>query len=98
LTEATSVLHVYGMQNPHIITAEFLWVNHRAALGGKSAVTGAPLPEFLHECNEGVQGAHWWMAAAVARALGTEPPPLPHHVTPERAEEIQRELEIKLAG
>lgn len=85
------------------ITAEFLWINHRAALGGKSAVSGAPLPEYLSECNAGVQGSHWGMACAVARALrmsgvDVADPPRPEKVTDEEAERIQRSLDVKLVG
>lgn len=80
------------------ITAEFLWINHRAALGGKSAISGAPLPEYLHDCNAGVQGSHWGMAAAVSRALGYPEPPLPAKVTLEDAARIRHSLEIKQTG
>ncbi len=80
------------------ITAEFLWGQHRAALGGRSAVTGAALPETLHECNAGVQGSHYGMAAAVNRLLGLDDPPLPPLVTHKRAEEIERSLSICEAG
>lgn len=80
------------------ITAEFLWRQHRAALGGKSAITGAALPVTLHECNAGVQGSHYGMAAAVNRMLGLDEPPLPPLVTPDRAEEIRRSLSICVAG
>jgi hypothetical protein len=86
------------MSDRPVITAEFLWRQHRAALGGKSAVTGAALPETLHDCNAGVQGSHYGMAAAVNRFLGLNDPPLPPLVTPERAEEIQRSLSICVAG
>lgn len=79
---------------PDTITAEFLWRQHRAALGGKSAVTGAALPETLADCNAGVQGSHWGMAAAVSRVLGLHDPPLPPLVTPEAAADISRRLSV----
>lgn len=78
----------------NIITAEFLWRHHREALGGRSAVTGAALPETLEECNPGVQGSHWGMALAVARALGHDEPPLPPKVAAEEADRIRRSIAI----
>ena len=56
------------MQN--IVTAEFLWRQHRAALGGRSRGSGAPRPGTLAECPPGAQAARWGMAAAVSRLLG----------------------------
>lgn len=77
-----------------IVTAEFLWRQHRAALGGHSAITGAPLPETLEQCAPGVQAAHWGMAAAVALLLGTAAPPIPAAVTPEEAKRVRTSLSV----
>lgn len=79
-----------GTPPPRAVTADQLWTAHRAALGGKSAVTGAALPEALAMCNPGVQGAHWGLAIAVAHAFGSAPPPAPPDVTPEEQERIRR--------
>ncbi len=80
------------MQN--IVTAEFLWRQHRAALGGRSSVSGTPLPGTLAECPPGAQAAHWGMAAAVSRLLGHDEPPVPAAVTPEEAERVRLSLSI----
>ncbi len=81
-----------------IITAEFLWRQHCAALEGRSSVSGAPLPETLAECPPGARAAHWGMAAAVARLLGHDEPPLPEGMTAEEAERVGRSLSICSAG
>lgn len=83
------------------ITAEFLWINHRAVLGGDNARSGADgrplkLPYLLEEAPPGVQEAHWGMAAAVALANGQELPPRPVGVSEERAAEIVRRLDVKV--
>ena len=80
------------MQN--LITAEFLWRQHRAALGGKSSVSGATLPETLAECPPGAQAAHWGMAVAACRLLGHEEPPIPAAVSAEDAERVRQSLSI----
>ena len=49
------------------LTADFLWHIHRAALGGKSSVTGAALPADLAGCPPGARAAHYAMALAAAR-------------------------------
>ena len=72
----------------------FLWRQHRAALGGRSAISGAPLPETLAECAPGVQASHWGMAAAVSRLLGHDEPALPVAVTPQEAERVRASLSI----
>lgn len=82
------------MQKTAIITAEFLWRYHRDALGGRSAISGAALPEILDDCTAGVQGSHWGMALAVARVLGHDEPPLPPKVTPEEADRIRRSIAV----
>lgn len=87
------------MNKPNdLITAEFLWTNHRSILGGRSSVSGAELPMTLAECGSGPQGAHWGMAAAVARLFDLPEPPLPPGVTEEAAAEIRMRLDIKRAG
>lgn len=63
------------------ITAEFLWRHHRSALGGRSAVTGAELPQTLERVparGEGVplrdgrgRGATLWRGGS-ARARRSE--------------------------
>mgnify|MGYP000852492632 FL=1 len=82
------------MTTQNRITAEFLWRQHRAALGGRSAISGAPLPETLAECAPGVQASHWGMAAAVSRLLGHDEPALPVAVTPQEAERVRASLSI----
>ena len=86
------------MKDEAKITAEFLWANHHSILGGKSAVTGAPLPYLLHECPAGVQKAHWGLAVAVARVMGTDDPPRPPLVTEEMALGVYRNLDIKMTA
>ena len=89
------------MQRKHAsITAEMLWINHRAALGGdnaKSGATGAPLklPYLLSECPPGVQAAHYGMACVVAIVNDTELPTRPDGVSEELAQQILSVLEIK---
>ena len=78
----------------NLITAEFLWRQHRAALGGRSAITGAELPQTLAECAPGVQASHWGMAVAVALALGHDEPPLPPGVTAEEAARVRKSLSV----
>lgn len=85
------------------ITAEYLWINHRAVLGGDNARSGADgrplkLPYLLSEAPPGVQEAHWGMAAAVALANGCALPPRPVGLSEERAEEIVRRLEVKVTS
>ena len=89
------------------ITAEFLWVNHRAVLGGDNARSGADgrplkLPYLLAEAPLGVQEAHWGMAAAVALSNGSKLPARPIGVREERANEIVegllRRLDINVAA
>lgn len=77
-----------------MVTAEFLWEQHRAVLGGRSSISGAPIPEKLADCPPGPQGAHWGMAVAIADLLGLDEPPLPPGVTTEEAERIRRVLPI----
>lgn len=73
-----------------VVTPEDLWRAHRAALGGKSAVTGAPLPAQLDECPPGVQGSHWGMSLAVAYELGAPEPSPPAAVSLDEQERIRR--------
>ena len=82
------------MTTQNRITAEFLWRQHHAALGGRSAISGAPLPETLAECAPGVQASHWGMAVAVSRLLGHEEPARPAAVTPQEAERVGLALSI----
>lgn len=74
------------------ITADFIWRAHRAGLGGKSAVTGAPLPEKLTDCNPGVQAAHYGIALAAARFFGGEDPPVPEGVSEAEARRVRSEV------
>jgi hypothetical protein len=78
----------------NVVTAEFLWRQHRAALGGRSSVSGAELPETLAECPTGARAAHWGMALAVSLLLGHEEPPLPAGVAPEEAERVRGALSL----
>ena len=72
-----------------LITPHALWLIHREALGGKSAVTGADLPQTLDDCSEGVQASHYEMTVAVVTAYGDRRTvPVPSKVSPERALEI----------
>jgi hypothetical protein len=73
------------------LTADFLWIVHRAALGGKSSVTGAELPASLDGCPPGARAAHYAMALAAARHVDPGAAiPVPAGVTPEEAERIER--------
>ncbi len=74
------------------ITADFLWTVHRAVLGGKSSITGAPLPATLADCSPGPQGAHYGLALAVAFATNGAMPERPLGVTPEEGERIFRDV------
>lgn len=76
------------------ITGEFLWRQHRAILGGKSAITGAALPETLGECVPAVRASHWGMALAVCLELGLEEPPVPDGVTAEDATRVRQSLSM----
>lgn len=86
------------MKQPNVITAEFLWRQHHASLGGRSSVSGAVLPDTLAECPPGAQAAHWGMALAVSLHLGHEEPPLPPGVTAEEAERVRRSISLCSAG
>lgn len=44
------------------VTPQMFWTFRRQTLGGKSAVTGAPLPEKLEDCNPDVQADHYAQA------------------------------------
>lgn len=76
------------------ITAENLWLAHRAALGGISAATGATLPTTLDEVPfPAVKTAHWGMAAMVCRFRLQSDPPLPAGMTAAEAQTILARLE-----
>lgn len=47
------------------MTPGMIWQFRRNVLGGKSAVTGAPLPERLEDCPAGVQEDHYAQACYV---------------------------------
>ena len=73
-----------------ILTPAEVWLVHRAALGGFSAITGDPLPETLADCKVGVQEAHYAIAvgAALRAGIAAAEVPLPPLVTAERAEKL----------
>lgn len=73
------------------LTADFLWHIHRAALGGRSSVTGAELPATLDVCPPGARAAHYAMALAAARHIDPAATiPVPAGVSPEEAERVER--------
>lgn len=77
-----------------IITPAALWLAHRAAAGGKSTITGAPLPATLEDCAVGPQETHYAMACFVATAHGDERAvPIPSKVTTERAAELRADAQ-----
>lgn len=59
------------------ITTDILWRIHRAALRGRSSVTGDDLPEDISGCPLGAQAAHWAMALGAARLSGSPHPDAP---------------------
>lgn len=72
------------------ITPNALWLMHRAAAGGVSTVTGAPLPATLDDCPPGPQATHYAMACFVATLTGDpEAVSIPSKVTPEDAERLR---------
>lgn len=74
---------------PGPLTADFLWTIHRAALGGRSSVTGAELPASLAETPPGARAAHYAMALAAARHVDPAASiPMPEGVSPEEAVRI----------
>ena len=80
------------------LTADFLWYVHRAALGGKSSVTGAELPQTLSSCPPGARAAHFAMALAAARWANPDADlPVPEGVTPDEADRV-RQLVTDLLG
>lgn len=86
------------MQIKAPLTADYLWHVHRAALGGRSSVTGAELPTTLADCPPGARAAHFAMALAAARwANPGADLPVPEGVTPEEAERV-RQLVADLLG
>lgn len=77
-----------------IITPANLWLMHRAAAGGRSTVTGAPLPETIDDCPVGPQETHYAMAVFIAVAHGDpEMVPVPPKVSPERAAALKAEAQ-----
>lgn len=76
------------------ITAETLWLVHHASLGGRSSVSGAPLPATLSACPDGAQAAHWGMALYVAHRMGLEEPPVPPGVSREKADEVRQAVMV----
>jgi len=82
-------MHVDIPGNVTLLSAESLWIAHRNALGGRSAISGAALPETLDECSPGVKGAHWGIACYVAIVAGAAEPTLPSGVAPEDADRIR---------
>lgn len=85
---------------PARVTAEMLWINHRAILGGDNAKSGADgrplkLPYLLSEAPPGVQATHYGMACVVAIVNDTELPISPPGVTEAEQGRILQALEIK---
>lgn len=76
------------------ITAEFMWVQHRSVLGGKSAMSGDELPATLAECKPGVQEAHYGLAVAAARLYGDEDPAPPPGIMEEAAARVRMRVAI----
>jgi hypothetical protein len=76
-----------------LITAELLWLVHRAVLGGVSAATGDPLPPTLAENKiHAVKLSHYGMALVAARLAGQRMLPLPDGVTMAEAQMIGQRL------
>lgn len=71
------------------ITAEELWLAHRALLRGKSAITAAPLPKSLAECAPGVQASHYGLSLVVARSHGAPDPDPPRGLSIEDVKDVQ---------
>lgn len=90
------------------VTPQMFWTFRRQTLGGKSAVTGVPLPEKLEDCNPEVQADHYAQACyafasyELARqslfsiSLGPESAltivAVPSGVSAERAAEIRKSV------
>lgn len=72
------------------LTPETLWKIHSAALGGKSAITGAALPDVLSACPPAVQGSHYAMAVGAAMIHGAELPAIPPGLSDGEAHRIRR--------
>lgn len=79
-----------GAMRNTLITPASLWLAHRTAAGGKSTVTGAPLPETIEDCFPGPQETHYAMACYIA-AVHEDPGvvPIPSKVTTDRAAELK---------
>lgn len=76
------------------ISPNALWLIHRTAAGGKSTISGAPLPETLEDCAAGPQETHYAMVCAIAAAYGeVDAVPIPSKVTPERAQELREQAQ-----
>jgi hypothetical protein len=76
------------------ITAENLWLSHRAALGGVSGATGAALPATLDEVTfPAVRMSHWGMALVLCRNIGHEDPPIPQGMTQAEADVVLARLD-----
>lgn len=89
------------------LTPDMIWSKRRKDLGGKSAVTGAPLPNRLDDCNASVQADHYsqacyamcayeipqaWISGPVAlREETLRVVPIPRDVTLDKALEIRNE-------
>ena len=74
------------------ITADFLWMKHRAALGGRSAISGAELPPTLTDCKPEVQASHYGIAVAIAAELDLDLPPVPPGVSEELATTMRQRV------
>lgn len=70
-----------------IPTPDMMWEAHRAALDGRSSVTGTPLPERLGDCPPLARGAHYAMALVAVLCVDGDPAsvPVPPGITPEKA-------------
>lgn len=58
------------------ITPDELWRAHRAAAGGKSTITGAPLPASLDDLQVGPTETHYAMCVFAA-IVYNDPEPVP---------------------
>ena len=74
------------------ITPNALWLAHRTATGGRSTISGAPLPETLDDCPVGPQETHYAMSCFAASLYGdVAVVPIPPKISHERAMSLREE-------